>query len=232
MSGFFTSMLFPHFCIGCGREGELLCETCRRKLCQELYAQEHTLQVSQLHRVSATTFASYEHELLRALMQKYKYEGLREVGQGITALFAHALQSYRQNILATANLSQISENARQNHLIIPMPLHPLKERMRGFNQSEPLAMIASHYLGGQLAPGILKKHHMWHAQATITNHADRAKNIQNTFYLAKNAKETLAGRTVILVDDVLTTGATVSEASRVLYNSGALSVNTIAFLRG
>lgn len=182
--------------------------------------------------VRATTFGSYEHELLRTLMQKYKYEGLREVGQRITALFAHALQQHRQNIPFSHAVGTTPSHPEKPPLIIPMPLHPLKQRMRGFNQSEPLALIATHFLGGELNTVVLKKRYMWHAQATITNHADRAKNIQNTFYVAKNADKILSGRTVVLVDDVLTTGATVSEAAQTLVKAGANNVVAIAFLRG
>jgi ComF family protein len=109
--------------------------------------------------------------------------------------------------------------------VIPVPLYKRKRRQRGFNQSEAVTRAALKILSVQrrfqLAPDILLRTRETHSQIGLTSHQRRA-NLRGAFTV-RNAAQ-IAGREVVLVDDVYTTGTTASECSRVLRRAGASKV--------
>ncbi len=114
-------------------------------------------------------------------------------------------------------------------VVMPVPLHPVRERERGFNQAwvlvEPLAhmwRIASHRRA-------LVRVRQTETQ-THLNRAERMSNLRGAFEVRR--PEVIAGRRVLLVDDVLTTGSTTSECARVLREAGATSVLVFTLARG
>ena len=115
-------------------------------------------------------------------------------------------------------------------LVVPVPLHARKLRQRGFNQSELIARVAikRHALNppagsGHLVlhPGILERRRETQSQTGLTRH-QRRENIRGAFAVVRPAE--IAGRDILLVDDVFTTGTTVSECARVLRRAGASKI--------
>ena len=106
-------------------------------------------------------------------------------------------------------------------MVIPVPLHRARERERGFNQSEVLAEGTSRAMGTALTKGILKRRKNTKDQ-TYLNAQQRAENVNGAFVVSQPEK--VCGKGVILVDDVMTTGATLNECARMLQEAGAAQV--------
>ncbi|NWF88998.1 MAG: ComF family protein [Ignavibacteriaceae bacterium] len=104
------------------------------------------------------------------------------------------------------------------NLIIPVPLHHLKKAERGFNQSYYIAKGISITTGITLDVKAVKRFRFTQSQTTMTLR-EREENIEGAFKVRKT--ENVKGKNVLLVDDVMTTGATISECGRVLLNAGA-----------
>jgi ComF family protein len=116
---------------------------------------------------------------------------------------------------------------REFDLIVPVPLHPARQRERGFNQAELLAEILSAHISIP-SRSILQRIRYTTTQ-TAFDRAERMENLRNAFRLRKNAD--VQGLGVLLVDDVLTTGSTLSECARILKTAGARSVHAATAAR-
>jgi len=109
-------------------------------------------------------------------------------------------------------------------LVVPVPLHRRKLRQRGFNQAELITRAALKQIGGErfaLKPGILQRRRETQSQIGLTRH-QRRENMRGAFAVAK--PDAVRGRDILIVDDVFTTGTTVSECARILRRSGASKV--------
>lgn len=113
-------------------------------------------------------------------------------------------------------------------LVIPMPITMFHRFDRGFNQCEYLAKALAKRLKRKCDSSILRRKGRPRRQAGLTRD-ERLVNVKNTF--AVNHPEFIAGRTILLLDDVMTTGATLSEASRTLIDAGAWRVWAISLAR-
>jgi ComF family protein len=109
--------------------------------------------------------------------------------------------------------------------IIPIPLHSVKKAERGFNQAFFIAKGISKVTAIRVKTGVVKRIKFTETQ-THLNSIERKQNIRNAFLLKK--KKIIEGKNIILVDDVITTGATISECGRVLKNNGATNIFAIS----
>jgi ComF family protein len=112
--------------------------------------------------------------------------------------------------------------------IVPVPLHPRRHAERGFNQAELIAHIAADFIGKPVAT-TLRRTRYTENQAKLPKE-EREKNIAGAF--ARHRGADAAGKRVLLVDDVYTTGATMQECARVLKAAGAISVSGFAVAHG
>jgi ComF family protein len=112
-------------------------------------------------------------------------------------------------------------------IIVPVPLHPTRQRERGFNQASLLAELLTARISIPRKP-VLKRVRYTTTQ-TALDRAERMENLHNAFRLRKNAD--VRGLRVLLIDDVLTTGSTLSECARILKRSGAISVHAATAAR-
>ena len=114
--------------------------------------------------------------------------------------------------------------------LVPVPLHWRRQWARRFNQSAMLAATISSESGVPIATGALKR-----VKATVQqvglSRAERGDNIQGAFRVPETGKAAVAGRRLILVDDVLTSGATVEGCARALLRAGAANVDVLIFAR-
>jgi ComF family protein len=177
--------------------GELLCGLCRR--IEPAFAR-------------AVAYGSYESGL-RELIQLLKYGGIRPAANVLGRMLAEAIAALESSFPASTMA------------VIPVPLHRTKLRQRGFNQAELIACAAIKCSAPsgrlRLCAGVLERKRETASQIGLTSH-QRRENLRGAFGVAQ--PETLKGREVLLVDDVYTTGATVSECARVLRRAGATKV--------
>jgi ComF family protein len=113
-------------------------------------------------------------------------------------------------------------------VVVPVPLHPKRLAERGYNQAALLARAVAREIGAAFAPMALRRVRATAQQARL-GRQERQENMDGAF--ATRAPRLVAGRHVLLVDDVATTGATLGECKRALLGAGAASVQVIVFAR-
>jgi ComF family protein len=155
------------------------------------------------------TFGAYE-GTLRKLIHIYKYGRVETLAKPFSEFLAQALPT-----------------TERFDLVLPMPMHWRKRWERGFNQAELLARPIARRYGCALGSN-LKKKRATAPQASLSA-AERRKNLKGSFAVSR--AEQLHGKHVLLVDDVLTTGATLQAAASALKNSGASRVTALTLAR-
>jgi ComF family protein len=162
--------------------------------------------------VKATAYGSYDSGL-RELIHLLKYNQVRPAANVLGRMLAEAIEDLQPIFPA------------EEILVVPVPLHAKKLRQRGFNQSELIARAASKLKLAaslfQLSPGLLERRRETKSQIGLSRH-QRRENIRGAFVVAKPRE--VKGREVLVVDDVFTTGTTVSECARILRRAGATKV--------
>lgn len=116
-------------------------------------------------------------------------------------------------------------------LVVPVPLHRMRLWKRRYNQSAELARALCRLSGKPYTPLVLERRKATPSQGTMPSAAARRQNVAGAFAVPQNQRAVVKGRTVLLVDDVLTTGATVGAAARALKRAGATSVFALALAR-
>jgi ComF family protein len=151
------------------------------------------------------------------LVQALKYEG---------ALANARILGTRIAAAGRPALAQLEHSGAQP-LLVPLPLHPSRLVERGFNQSRELARIVARRLQLRLDEGALRRVRATAPQVGLAR-LERASNLSGAFVADTRL---VAGRPIILVDDVVTTGSTAAEAARTLLAAGAHSVQVWAAAR-
>ena len=114
--------------------------------------------------------------------------------------------------------------------LVPVPLHWRRLWTRRFNQSAALAAAISRHCGVAVAHGALRRVKATQQQVGLSR-SERAGNVQGAFRVAPDAKAEVAGRRLVLVDDVLTSGATADACARALMRAGAAQVDVLVLAR-
>jgi len=123
-----------------------------------------------------------------------------------------------------------AELVTEADVVVAVPLHARRLWWRRYNQSVLLARTIAKLAGKPLATGVLKRIRATEQQVGLT--ADqRDRNVRGAFQVPAVAKSAVAGRRVLLVDDVYTTGATVKASTRALLRAGAAAVDALVFAR-
>jgi ComF family protein len=119
----------------------------------------------------------------------------------------------------------------ESDLILPVPLHPLRLWSRRYNQSAELARSLGRLAGKSIDVAALVRNRHTPSQGTMPSAKARRRNMQGAFRVPARHKSAIAGRNTLLVDDVLTTGATVNACARALKRAGAAKVFVLALAR-
>ncbi|OQY39591.1 MAG: hypothetical protein B6226_01520 [Candidatus Cloacimonetes bacterium 4572_65] len=194
----FLNLIFPAVCIHCGeriaRQKDFICKNChdiiqyREPLYEEL--------VIDSSYDSLITIAKYR-KVVVSLIHELKYFSLDSIGKFIGELIVEKLKPLNLKV----------------DVITEVPLHFVRKRERGYNQSEIIARYIADKLDWKYDNKIFKRVRFTVAQASL-EHEDRRGNLKNAFELKKNID--LKGQIVVLLDDVFTTGTTVEECCKVL----------------
>lgn len=164
--------------------------------------------------------------LVREMVHRFKYEGRKELCWLLAGWMGEGLEDPRLR-------------DPPPEVLVPVPLHWFRQWSRGFNQAELLARSLSEGLtqgrggsAGAFPVELLLRRGRRTGTQTRLDRQGRLGNIQGAFELRRGAARRLQGRRVLLVDDVLTTGATLDACARVLLSGGAASVRALAVARG
>ena len=195
-------------CEWCGRflatetalHGTPHCGVCRRLAKERARTNRDAFAFEQ-----ARSFASYENTL-RALIQRFKYDGFRPLSKPLGRFLQEAVE-------------QLS--VQHFDLIVPVPLHRNRLRLRGFNQSELLAAQVARLRKIPLGTKDCMRVRDTPPQTGLRA-AERRRNVSGAFEVTQ--PERIKGRRVLLIDDVLTTGATASACAEALQKAGARGV--------
>jgi ComF family protein len=228
-----VSLLYPPVCTICGRSirgGEYLCDRCEANAfrihapfcqkCSEPFDGSIT---------SAFTCANCAHREIHFEAAVAAYRG-RGVVRQIIHEFKYNRQIHLRHLVARwlgAALDDERLWGRRFDLIVPVPLHPARQRERGFNQAGLLAESLARQSSIPVKP-LLERIRYTNTQ-TALDRSERMENLHNAFRLRKNAD--VRGLQMLLVDDVLTTGSTLNECARVLKRAGAFSIHAAAAAR-
>ena len=142
---------------------------------------------------------------MRRSVTRYKYYGCREYGD----FYARAMYRYAQKELREWNPD----------LIVPVPVHRSKERMRGFNQAAYLAEKLSCYTGIMTDTNLVRKVIKTKSQKKL-NALQRRKNLEKAFAVSEEVR----GKDILVIDDVYTTGSTIDAMASCLKKKGAENV--------
>jgi len=223
-------ILFPKFCVGCKKIGTYLCIKCRKKLipinrdvciyCNKYskYGLTHEFCKRKYGLDGAISFFHYN-LILKKVISAVKYQLAVDVWKD----FKKELSS---DLLY--KLAFFSKN-KHKFFIQPIPLYKKSLKLRGFNQTEIISKFLSTYLDIPIINKLIKVKET-NSQASLRKGYERYKNIKDSFAVIKNNETDR--RNIILVDDILTTGSTLKEASKTLKENDFISVYAITIAKG
>jgi ComF family protein len=161
----------------------------------------------------ARAYSSFE-EPLKEIIHQFKYRSHPSLARPLARLL---LSVYR------SNLAELSSD-----LIIPVPLHKLRERERGFNQAFELSRQFSRLTCIPLPTGLLVRTKPTKVQAGLSRR-QRRLNLRGAFEVSRSGM--IRDKTLLLIDDVFTTGATLNECAKILKDHGARRINVLTLAR-
>lgn len=218
----FGKLFFPTICIGCTQPlnaaEDTICIDCLIKLPRTNYHRLDTNPVFNKFRGriqidSASSFLYFARgNSARALLHHLKYNARQDIGRRLGALYAKDL---------------VNDGFPAPDVIIPLPLHPSKQRIRGFNQCTSIAEGLNKYFGAEIGTGFVKRISNNSTQ-TKKGRFERWENVERIFSIA--APEKIAGKHILLIDDVVTTGSTMEACGQTILEAkpSKLSFLTLA----
>lgn len=196
-------VIFPKYCVNCGKLNELLCAACFEQL--EFYSLPIKLQLQPQYLDAAQAVLKYQTPADK-LISTMKYQSVKNITDFLAQLI------YECSVVPKADL------------ISYVPIHAQRLRERGFNQSALIAQRLAE-LTQQACWPLLQKKQISKRQASLSSKTERLTNLNNTFNINPTVPlKVYQKKTVLIVDDVLTTGATLNECARILKLNGVQKV--------
>lgn len=221
-------LVFHPSCAVCSeelKEGEItICTTCRWDMpltdywsMRENYVVERFAGRFPFHHASALMFFRRESQY-RALIHRMKYSSRPDIARSLGQIYG-------------LYLSQ-SELYKDVEIVIGVPLHFTKRIKRGFNQSEEFARGIAQSMGVEFDRKAIRRTKRTQTQARLRESTERARNVENAFRVVH--PQTIAWRRILLVDDVITSGATIEAAALAIARqspSTTISIGAIAIVK-
>lgn len=206
-----VDIIYPRFCFNCGAMGEFLCDKCYAQLNFLLGEVELHLSPNYLDKTQALLV--YD-ELIKKMIHQYKYNGVRDLGK----TFAFWLYQFLPLMEADA--------------LTYIPIHKKRLDERGYNQAKIITAELAQLLNKPVLP-ILKRTVNREKQALSKNAGERAKKAADIFALQGPINDWRQKYPrIMIIDDVITTGATINQAAKLLKEAGFTKVYGVAVTHG
>jgi ComF family protein len=210
-------LIFPKLCLGCGREGQYICSDCLSKIRLLKPACPYCEKAS----IDGFTHTKCQKVFgLDGLTSIWKYEGV--IKKAIWALkfkYATEVAKELQNYMVTELKNNLMPN---DYCLVPIPIYWQRENVRGFNQSVEIGKMVAENMGWKFVSDLLIKNKQTVSQVELSVE-DRKKNLRGSFSL-NSCSFLPPDSSVLLFDDVFTTGSTLHEAAKVLKRAGVKKV--------
>lgn len=220
MEKFIKETLFPHYCLLCKKEKFLLCPNCQKTLkiktspsCPVCQKTNNDFSICQnckkennftLDGIFVTAF--WKDPIIKKLIYLFKYEFIQEAGEILN-----------KTLIDFVKLHKILDKNKESFILAPIPLHHQRENWRGFNQSEIFSRFLASNFNISNTNDLLKRNTETLPQMNIHDAKERKLNVYEAFALGPGyTKGILKDKTVILIDDITTTGSTLNECAKVL----------------
>lgn len=203
-----TEFIFPRTCLECGKPGKYFCMACLNRI-----QAPPPFELENVGKVIAVS--SYYEPSIRKAVRQLKYHHSRDLKKELIELMYRAMGQHLDTLPPQTE-------------ILAIPITEKRRRWRGFNQSEILARELSKKLNLPFSHGLLKIREI-RPQTEIKNRKERLENIKDAFAITPGYTPS---NTIMIVDDISTTGATLNEAGRVLKQAGAKKIVGLVIARG
>jgi len=217
LKGIALDLLFPQWCVGCGKEGDFICSSCRRSLPRIMPPLCPRCGKPQLSGILCPGCVSWRAEIdgirspfrfdgvMRQAIHQLKYKNLRAL--------AVTLAGFLHDYLVT--------NPMPGEVLVPAPLHQKRLRERGYNQSRLLAQELGKLINLPVVDDCLVRQKHTPPQTRASTVDERRGNVADAFACRDRR---LQDKRVLLIDDVSTSGATLDACAAALKAAGASSV--------
>ncbi len=230
-----VDMLYPRCCIGCGTSTP---ETFRY-MCWDCWSDAMRVEPPFCDLCGDPVAGSVDHDFIcyACSAEKPSFDGARSAARydGVVGEALRQLK-YEKALWLAPDMAQLLHNCmlaeyprKGFDLIVPVPLFRVRRRERGYNQSAVLAGELGKRIHCRSAPNLLRRIRPTTTQTNLTA-PQRLSNVQGAFQSGKRSR--LTGRRILLVDDVMTTGATVNVCAKALKKGGAATVHVLTAARG
>jgi len=225
-------LLFPPFCLGCGKWGKYICYDCLVKI-KPLELQKCAVcnkpaingmthpNCLKTNTIDGSVAAFSYNGVIRKVITKLKYQFVFDLSQTLARLTVASLKK---------NYSFLPIFQEKDWILIPAPLFKKRYNWRGFNQAETVGSEVAKLLKLPICNDILIRNRSTIPQAELGRER-RLKNLRDVFSLNPNSKFIIRNSKFILFDDVSTTGATLCECAKVLKKAGVIKVWGITIAR-
>ena len=217
LKGIAVDLLFPRWCVGCGKEGDFICQSCLRSLARIMPPLCPRCGKPQTSGILCPSCVSWQAEI-DGIRSPFRFDGV--IRQAIHQL---KYRNLRAQVTTLARLLQdyLATNPMPGEVLAPVPLHRKRLRERGYNQSSLLAKELGKLTGLPVVDDCLIRQRYAPPQARTSTVAERRSNVANAFACRDNR---LRDKQVLLIDDVSTSGTTLDACATALKASGATSV--------
>jgi ComF family protein len=215
--------VYPPICLACNSDLQanehLVCETCWQSI-EAVHSEDDSYQQFLAKLTSDSVISGlvspfyFEKEgKLQAIIHGLKY-------QGYTSLGVKAGRKVGERV-------EVANDLPKADVLLPVPLHPLKKRERGYNQSELICQGIEEVTGISVQTDLLRRRKYTVSQTQLSSE-ERKENVGDAFEVNEKRRDDISGKSFILVDDVITTGSTINACAKALAAAGARSVQAAA----
>lgn len=222
-------MIYPKRCVVCtdllyvnSSQDEYLCEKCKKHKeyiveprCDKCgkptthNVKECEFCIENAH-IFKRGFAVFRYDVVKDSIRRFKFDGIKSYGVGLGKVMYDYIMMHHKKRFSTYDM------------LIPIPIHKNKLKKRGFNQAEILSIEISELSGLETVTDVLLREKDTKAQSRI-NYEQRRLNLEEAFVVYNG--EYINDKRILLIDDIFTTGNTIDNCAKILYEHGALEVS-------